>query len=196
MNQALTQLQQWPTTPWVRVVLIQNNAGQLQGEDGTSASLGNRSDRDHLIKVRNSADLVITGAATIRAENPPAPTTNLWVFSSSGNLDPSARIFQSSRSKIISVIPLPELPVLQLDPITPENIIAQASAQNLTRVLIEGGANLINQFISNRLIDEALITLVDRPGSGQILHRSQFGLTLTQQFKSTELTIQQWRKEN
>lgn len=196
MNQALTQLQQWPTTPWVRVVLIQNNAGQLQGEDGTSASLGNRSDRDHLIKVRNSADLVITGAATIRAENPPAPTTHLWVLSSSGNLHPSVRIFQSSRSKVISANPLPELPGLPLDSITPANLIAQASAQNLTRVLIEGGANIINQFIAANLIDEALVTLVDRPGSGEILHRSQFGLTLTQQFKSTELTIQQWRKEN
>lgn len=196
MNQALTQLQHWPTTPWVRVVLIQNYAGQLQGEDGTSASLGNRSDRDHLIKIRNSADLVITGAATIRAENPPAPTTNLWVLSNSGNLNPSARIFQSSISKVISVNPLPELPGLQLDPITPGNLIAQASAQNLTRVLIEGGANIINQFIAANLIDEALITLVDRPGSGEILHRSQFGLTLTQQFKSTELTIHQWRKEN
>lgn len=196
MNQALTQLQHWPTTSWVRVVLIQNYAGQLQGEDGTSASLGNRSDRDHLIKIRNSADLVITGAATIRAENPPAPTTNLWVLSNSGNLNPSARIFQSSISKVISVNPLPELPGLQLDPITPGNLIAQAAAQNLTRVLIEGGVNIINQFIAANLIDEALITLVDRPGSGEILHRSQFGLTLTQQFKSTELTIQQWRKEN
>ena len=196
MNQALTQLQHWPTTPCVRVVLIQNYAGQLQGEDGTSASLGNRSDRDHLIKIRNSADLVITGAATIRAENPPAPTTNLWVLSNSGNLNPSARIFQSSISKVISVKLLPDLPGLQLNPITPENLIAQAAAQNLTRVLIEGGANIINQFIAANLIDEALITLVDRPGSGEILHRSQFGLTLTQQFKSTELTIHQWRKEN
>ncbi len=196
MNQALTQLQQWPTTPWVRVVLIQNYAGQLQGEDGTSATLGNRSDRDHLIKVRNSADLVITGANTIRIENPPAPTANLWVVSNSGNLDSSARIFQSSSSKVISVNPLPDLPSLPLASITPEDLIAQASAQNFRRILIEGGATLISQFIAANLIDEALITLVDRAGSGEILHRSGFGLTLIQQFKSPELTLQQWRKEN
>ena len=196
MNNSLAQIQAWPNSFWVRAVLIQNFAGQLQGESGDSKSLSNDFDRKHLVALRNSADLVITGAQTIRTENPPAPTNQLWVLTKSGQLDPKAKIFRSQNTKVISQSNNAMLPVLQLSEISAANILNLAREYKYSRILIEGGASLIRQFVESNLLDEAIITLVNKAGSGESLHRSQFGLTLTQQIKFTDLIFQQWRKEN
>ena len=195
MNSALSDLATWPTKFWVRAVLIQNLTGQLQDLAGSSKSLSNSADRAHLIKLRNSADLVIAGASTIRIENPPAPATKMWVLTNSGELSDQAKVFQSSQTSVVTTKPINHLPSIMLDEITPAKLLEQAKSENLTRILLEGGSTVFDQFIAAGLIDEALITLVDRVGAGDIVHRARFGLTLTQQIRTAELTIQRWCKE-
>ncbi len=195
MNSALAELATWPTQFWVRAVLVQNMTGQLQDQFGSSKSLRNNADRSHLIKLRNSADLVITGASTIRIENPPAPTTKMWVLTNSGELSDQAKVFQSSQTSVVSTKPINHLSSITLDQITPAKLLEKAKSENLSRILLEGGSTIFNQFIGAGLIDDALITLVDRVGSGDIVHRARFGLTLTQQIRTAELTIQRWCRE-
>lgn len=76
-----------PRLPWVRAVMVTNSAGHTEGPTGTSAGLTRGADRALLGLYRKSADVVFTGAQTVRAEPVPVPaTTPLCVVTRSGNL--------------------------------------------------------------------------------------------------------------
>lgn len=76
-----------PRLPWVRAIMVTNSAGEYQGATGTSAGLTRGADRVMLGLYRASADLVLTGASTTRAEPVPIPrSTPLCVVSASGDL--------------------------------------------------------------------------------------------------------------
>ena len=76
-----------PCLPWVRAIMVTNSAGDFQGVTGTSAGLTRGADRVILGLYRQSADVVLTGASTTRAETVPVPkTTPLCVVTASGDL--------------------------------------------------------------------------------------------------------------
>lgn len=196
MSAELVNLQNWPDRFWVRAALIQNLSGQLAGVSGDSNSLTNRLDRDHLIALRNSADLVIVGAQTIRAEDPPAPTANYWIVSNTREFSKPPRAANSANTSLISTQLDPVIPTIVLPEITPAALVELAKATGYARILIEGGVMLIKQFIAAGLLDEAIITVVDRPGTGEIMHRAKFGLSLRTQVNLAGLKFQSWLRED
>ena len=195
MISPLNEFQFWPNQKWVRVVIVQNNSGQLSGLSQDSNSLTNPLDRELFLSIRNSAKLVITGANSIRFENPPAPSGEIWILSRKGALSPDAKVFKQKNAWVLSQNKIENLPTKLLNATTPESIVDLASQEQLNHILVEGGINVIKQFINSRLIDEAIITVVDRPGVGENLHRSQFGLTLVRQIKIAGVSYQKWVKE-
>jgi riboflavin biosynthesis pyrimidine reductase len=75
----LAQFYAWPQGWWVRAMMLHTLDGAYFGPDGVSKSLSNPRDRDVLLEVRRLADVVLVGAATIRAERYKPMLTNAVV---------------------------------------------------------------------------------------------------------------------
>lgn len=58
----------WPDYPWLRVMMAMTFDGAVAGADGRSGSISSPTDRQVLAETRRLADVVLVGAATIRAE--------------------------------------------------------------------------------------------------------------------------------
>jgi len=83
----LSQFYAWPHGWWVRAMMLHTLDGAYFGPDGGSKSLSNPRDRDVLLEVRRLADVVLVGAATIRAERYKPMLTNTVVAIVSPSLD-------------------------------------------------------------------------------------------------------------
>lgn len=78
--------------------------------------------------------------------------------------------------------------------LSPQRILQQAAELNYEKVLIEGGGGVFKEFINANLLTEALISVSSTTGSGEILHRSKFGLNLKQQVNLAGFSFQRWLK--
>jgi riboflavin biosynthesis pyrimidine reductase len=86
-DEQLSELYAWPKSRTLRCNLVLNSDNEIEGTDGTSLSLTNNEDRRLLRIIRAHADVVISGALSIRAEGwflP--PRGRLCVLSLSGDL--------------------------------------------------------------------------------------------------------------
>ncbi|MFF0813976.1 pyrimidine reductase family protein [Rhodococcus sp. NPDC003318] len=97
-----------PTVPWVRVNFVSSIDGAVT-TDGTSGGLGTAADRQVFTALRELADVIVVGAATVRAENyggakpdaatrdrriarGQAPVPPIAVVTASAHLDPDHRL--------------------------------------------------------------------------------------------------------
>ncbi len=83
----LAEFYSWPQGWWVRAMMLHTLNGAYFGPDGGSKSLSNPRDCDVLLEVRRLADVVLVGAATIRAERYKPMRTNAVVAIVSPSLD-------------------------------------------------------------------------------------------------------------
>jgi riboflavin biosynthesis pyrimidine reductase len=86
-DEQLSELYAWPQSRTLRCNLVLSSQSDIKGTDGTSLSLTNNEDRRLLRIIRAEADVVISGALSIRAEGwflP--PRGRLCVLSLSGEL--------------------------------------------------------------------------------------------------------------
>ena len=83
----LSQFYSWPQGWWIRAMMLHTLDGAYFGPDGGSKSLSNPRDRDVLLEARRCADVVLVGAATIRAERYRPMRTNAVVAIVSPSLD-------------------------------------------------------------------------------------------------------------
>lgn len=67
-DEQLSELYAWPQSRTLRCNLVLNSQIDITGKDGTSLSLTNIEDRRLLKIIRADADVVISGAQSIRAE--------------------------------------------------------------------------------------------------------------------------------
>lgn len=90
-----------PPGPWVRAVMVASSGGNIQGVDGTSNSLTKGADRRLLALHRDSVDVVVVGARTLRTERVPLPArTPLAVVSASGDLS-GHQLTQTTRGALL-----------------------------------------------------------------------------------------------
>jgi riboflavin biosynthesis pyrimidine reductase len=83
----LAEFYSWPQGWWLRAMMLHTLDGAYFGPDGGSKSLSNPRDRDVMLEVRQMADVVLVGAATIRAERYKPMLTNAVVAIVSPSLD-------------------------------------------------------------------------------------------------------------
>ena len=83
----LAEFYSWPSGWWVRAMMLHTLDGAYFGPDGSSKSLSNPRDRDVLLELRRGAEVVLVGAATIRAERYKPMKTNAVVVIVSPSLD-------------------------------------------------------------------------------------------------------------
>ena len=86
-RERLTQLYRPPRDTWLRLNLIASVDGSARGVDGTSETLSSKADRAVLGAIRSVSDVVLIGAATLRAEGYLLPRrARLAVLTASGDL--------------------------------------------------------------------------------------------------------------
>ena len=90
--------------PWVSLCMIASLDGAIV-VDGRSGPLGNATDREVLLSLREFADVVLVGAGTARGEGygpPGKPGLRVGVVTNSGRVDLSGPLFTSGAGFVIA----------------------------------------------------------------------------------------------
>lgn len=167
-----------PTRPdWLRINLIQSLNGAITGVDGTSNSLSNRIDRKILSVIRSHADVILVGAATVRAEGHVLPRgRDLAVVTNSGDLTGHNLIAEEGRGRLLVLYPADRGEVVSatlagLDAVlvpltpaadgaaTPEAMFSALRGLGYRSIVCEGGRSLATQLIDAGVVDELCLSI-------------------------------------
>ncbi|KAA9087388.1 hypothetical protein F6B42_08700 [Microbacterium radiodurans] len=149
--------------------MVATLTGAAAGGDGTSDSITSPTDRTVLGVIRRAADVVVVGAATVRAEGYVVPrTASLAIVSRTGRID-GHRLAAASVGRVVLLVPEsaaaspPEgVEVVRVGPgpdIAPREVLASLAERGWRRVVCEGGPALAAQFAAAGLIDEYCVTV-------------------------------------
>lgn len=154
--------------------------------DGRSAGLGGEADRAAFRRLRETCDVILVGAGTVRSEDyrPPrapddvvarrtarglAPRATIAVVTASGELDPDARLFADPTYRPVVVTTASAdadhlagvADVLRCgdDDVDLALALDQLAARGAGRVLCEGGPTLNGALLAAGLVDELFLTL-------------------------------------
>ena len=137
---ALERDYEWPSGVRSRVNLVFDSDGSIQGDDGTSLSLTSINDRRILRAVRNTADVVVVGANSVRAEGWHIPAVGKLIVISNGSFDG-----------------LPPCPQPQRVIVT-DFVSATSLLPTVSRWVCEGGKVVVEQLLAGDLVDELCIS--------------------------------------
>ena len=174
-RERVTALYYLPRPDWVRINLITSLSGSAAGADGTSETLSNPVDRLILKAIRELSDVVVIGAASVRAEGYFVPKDGaLAVVSRTGDfsghhirdtakngtlliLCPAAAA-ETASSTIglpgVTIVPVPDVG----GSLTAAGIIAALRARGYRSIVAEGGPDLATQLILGGVVDELSLT--------------------------------------
>ncbi|MFT4186523.1 MAG: dihydrofolate reductase family protein [Micrococcaceae bacterium] len=159
-----------------RAAIVSSLNGYTVGNDGTSNSLSNNTDRNFFITLRRNSDLIIVGAETVRLEQYKMPkSSSILVVTDTGNFDSPlyqdllAGNLESGKVLIKTTNPT-NLSKNLVEKIGIDNIytddfptlISKLRNDGFNKILCEGGITLIKQLITTKTLDELLLTLVPK----------------------------------
>jgi riboflavin biosynthesis pyrimidine reductase len=155
--------------PWVGVCMVASIDGSTV-VDSNSRGLSSKADQEVLLTLRDLADVLIVGAATVRIEGykpPRKPGQRVGVVSRRGNVDGTTPLFTSGAGFLI----LPEdAPATSIDSVRAgvgALDLAGALAQlDADFVQAEGGATLNGALAAADLIDEMNLTISPQIAAG------------------------------
>lgn len=195
---------------WVRVNLVAALGGQVVGADGTSDALTGGIDRVLLAVIRSTADVVLVGAGTLRAERLRMPArAALAVATRRGDLEPD-RLPAPTADGRRTIVLCPPRPAGALrarladaatviavdDPAEhPEALVAALRAEGLRRIVCEGGADLAGRLLAADAVDELdLTTAPVLTAAGPTLSAPGAAATLTGLLRDgTDRLYARWR---
>jgi len=139
--------------------------------DGTSGGLSSATDHELLLGLRSMADVVIVGAATVRAEGYGAPRKAGLrigvVTASTAGLDWTMPLFATGAGFVITTEDAPEVPVPAVRAGVGDVDLAAAVAQlDIGMLQAEGGALLNGSLAAADLIDELNLTISPQLSGG------------------------------
>ena len=130
----------WPEGPWLRVNFVATVDGSAQGRDGRSGTINNEVDKQVFHELRASADVILVGAGTARAESYRPSRTAMVVV---GHDLPA--LLEGAANVRLASGALPE-------------VIAGLHAEGHRRILCEGGPVLLHGLLEAGLVDEICLT--------------------------------------
>ncbi|WGL53075.1 dihydrofolate reductase family protein [Nocardioides sp. BP30] len=130
----------WPQGPWLRVNFVASVDGSAQGGDGRSGSINNAVDAQVFHELRRTADVILVGAGTARAEEYRPSATPIVVIGH--ELPP---LLAGDDNVRLASGPLPEL-------------VAGLHDEGHRRILCEGGPTLLGGLLAAGLVDELCLT--------------------------------------
>lgn len=160
----------WDTAgdEWVRVNVITDALGHAVGASGTSQDLTGGADRALLLALRDLADVVVLGGATVRAEPLSVPRdTPLVIVSRSADV-PAAAIDRAHGGITVlhhSSASAPEGTTgMVLSRFTGSAIVKALHQLGHRRIVVEGGLTVIEQFLKSNVVTEWCQTVSPFPG--------------------------------
>lgn len=153
---------------WVRVNVITDALGHAVGPSGTSADLTGGADRALLLALRDIADVVVLGGATVRAEPLSVPrSTPVVIVSRSANI-PESVIDRAVGGVTVlhhsSATPPAGADGIVLTRFTGTTMLKAIQALGHRKIVVEGGLTIINQFIAGGVVTEWCQTVSPIPG--------------------------------
>ncbi|MCX4390553.1 dihydrofolate reductase family protein [Micromonospora peucetia] len=169
--------------PYVLLSCATSIDGYLDDASGQRLLLSNEADLDRVDEVRAGCDAILVGAGTVRRDNPrlvirsarrradrlarglPASPAKVTV-TGRGDLDPAARFFTTGDADRIVYCASPTVGrtgkrlagratvVDAGDPVDPAWALADLAARGVDRLMVEGGAAVLGQFLTAGLADE------------------------------------------
>jgi len=151
---SVEDLYAWPDGPWLRVNMISTVDGAAQGADGLTGSINNSADKVVFRRLRDTADALLVGAGTARAEGyRPIPQPMVVV---GRTLPPTLEGTPSVR-----LVPGGDDEALR-------ELVEGLYAEGLDHVICEGGPILLGALLRAGVVDELCATvaplLVGGPG--------------------------------
>lgn len=160
-----------PAPQWLRINLVVSVTGSAAGSDGTSETLTSRADRRILGVIRELSDVVLVGAASVRAEGYQVPTkTRLAILTATGDLS-GHRVAPELVEKVTVIGPASaltrasaDLPGATLLEVPGEGRVSPADAVQALRdsgalsIVCEGGPSLAGQLVAAGLVDDLCLT--------------------------------------
>jgi riboflavin biosynthesis pyrimidine reductase len=166
-----TDLMTWWDTlgpSWVRVNLVTDTLGNTVGASGSSDDLSGGADRAVLTALRNLADVVVIGGATVRSEPKSIPRKgDVVIVSQSGDIPLDA--IKRARGKITVLhgsagsAPRATNGVV-LSRFTGAGVIRAVRKLGYSRILCDGGPTLIGKLLDDNVVDEWCQTLSPKLG--------------------------------
>jgi riboflavin-specific deaminase-like protein len=171
-----------PSRPYVLLSCATSADGYLDDARPGRLILSGPADLDRVDEVRAGCDAILVGAGTVRHDDPrlairdprrrarrtarglpehPARVT----VTATGDLDPAARFFAPTAERLVYCA-TPGLPrarrqigdrAVLIDagtPLTPEFLLNNLAERSVARLLIEGGAQTLGEFLASELCDE------------------------------------------
>ncbi|WP_423917178.1 dihydrofolate reductase family protein [Frigoribacterium sp. 2-23] len=198
-----------PQRDWLRLNLIAAVSGDAAGEDGTSETLSNAVDRTILAAIRDLADGVLVGAASVRAEGYRVPkSSRLVVVTSSGDLS-GHRMDPEHAERVVVICPdsavgavraslgadvaaaATVLPTADIEGrVAPDAIVTRLRDHGLRSLVCEGGPSLAGQFLHDRLVDELCLS------TSPVVIGSGLPVFGRERFDPSRLTLHQLLKDD
>jgi riboflavin-specific deaminase-like protein len=171
-----------PPRPYIILSCATSADGYLDDASPRRLILSGPADLDRVDDVRAGCDAILVGAGTVRKDNPrlairdprrrarraarglpehPARVT----LTATGDLDPEARFFAPSAERLVYCA-TPALPRAQATlgdraalmdagaPLSLAALLENLSERNVVRLLVEGGARVLAEFLAHDLADE------------------------------------------
>jgi riboflavin biosynthesis pyrimidine reductase len=184
----LARLYEYPPGPWVRANMV-SSADGAANLGGVTSGLSSEADRHLFALLRTLADVIVVGAATVRAERyAPVRQHELWpdlrpgrtptppiaVITARLDLDPSSRLIAaappSARTIVITTAQAPadrraalnelaEVIVAGQETVDLKTAVAALAERGHRRMLAEGGPHLLAQIAAAGLLDELCLTI-------------------------------------
>ncbi len=169
--------------PYVLLSCAVSADGYLDDASASRLVLSSAADADRVDEVRAGVDAILVGAATIRRDNPrllvrskarreartacglpPSPVK--LTLTATGDLDPAARFFTAGDVEKLVYCATPALAVTRArlagvatvidagNQPTPRALLADLAGRGIGRLMVEGGARVLTQFLAAGLADE------------------------------------------
>jgi riboflavin biosynthesis pyrimidine reductase len=168
----LRELYAVPRLPWLRANMVQTVDGAGTGPDGRTGSINNAVDKRVFDLLRSSADAVVVGAGTARAEGYGPVSVPIVLVSRGGEVPERLR---GAASGLVSMVTCASAPALAETRavLGPENVLVLgedsvrldavrgALAERGHRSLLcEGGPQLLSGLLETGQVDELCVTVV------------------------------------
>ncbi|QNE46927.1 pyrimidine reductase [Glaciihabitans sp. INWT7] len=160
-------------TDILRINLVASVSGSAAGGDATSETLTNRADRKILGVIRRDSDVVLVGAASVRAEGYQLPrTAPLAIVTSTGDLGGHRLTVHPDRfipfvlcPAAVAEVAKTALPSAEIV-VVPDaagrmsavDIVSALRLRGLRRIVCEGGPSLAAQMLEAGLVDELCLS--------------------------------------
>jgi riboflavin biosynthesis pyrimidine reductase len=217
----IAELYRPPRADWVRLNFIASVSGSAKGPDGTSETLSSATDRLVLKAIRSLADVVVVGAASVRAEGYFVPKNGvLAVVSRSGDFSGhriKARALDDVENPGRLLVLCPTgvadraresiglagatiVPVADVDgSLTAQTIVTALHTEGYQSIVAEGGPALATQLVLGGVVDELCLTTSPVLNGGELpvfgaTAFAQHALTLDQLLADGDgFTYARWR---